>query len=152
VLVPAPAATADVESTGPQAQQKPPVSGIPQGEGLPAFSLTDPSSGTTFLGNLEVNEAFEQRVSVRSKNGRVDRLSNEEYKRLTDAEAALAKVKTDIAAAHGVQFSVSRSQATCAASDLGQSLVRNDDAVPSIKGDTYEFRGQFLLVDIPEVR
>ena len=130
---------------GPQAQQKPsPVS--------PGQLLRFPCSSTMPACRAYTEQPIVEPPTVESRSGRVDRLSNEEYKRLTDAEAALAKVKTDIAAAHGVQFSVSRSQATCAASDLGQSLVRNDDAVPSIKGDTYEFRGQFLLVDIPEVR
>jgi len=71
----------------------------------------------------------------------VNMLSEDEYRRITEAEAALAKVKSDIAKAHDVV-----TEERCGYSDMGSCLTGYQ--LP----DHYEFRGQFLLVNVPEAK
>jgi len=163
---------------GPQAQQKPPVSGTPADEADHYVTLCDRpdcSYGTftppTTIQKIQLYDrtgrlifeitgnhinspepSADAVLSFDNEDGsRVERMSNREYKQLSDAEAALAKVKADIAKAHGVDFGYSpcaAAQTPGAPGYLAGSVGCYADTPRA--ADRYEFRGQFLLVNLPE--
>jgi hypothetical protein len=76
-------------------------------------------------------------------SGRIDRLSDNEYALLKRLRKELEEAETTIALAHGVDFG-----AHCASPDPRATVVCDAVYRPS---DRIEFRGQFLLINVPEI-
>jgi len=113
-------------------------------------------TGTTFtvgFGSEPVTNVPIVVYSKMARTGRVELMADDEFKRLTDAEDALANVKMYIAEAHGVEFGYD----PCAAARtpgapgyiVGSTGCYADIPRPA---DHYEFRGQFILVNVPEAK
>ena len=80
---------------------------------------------------------------------RIDLLTNEEYDRLQKLRQAVADAEKEIAKAHGVQLELKQiyeGSHTCLATSLFSSCDNDRYSYP----DTYEFRGQFLLINVPK--
>jgi len=86
--------------------------------------------------------ALEQ-ASDDPKSGRIDRLSDDEYAELQKLRDAVAAKEKEIAKAHGVDFGNPGCVSTT-------NLVMCDSIYRP--GDTYEYRGQYLLVNVPAPR
>lgn len=83
--------------------------------------------------------------------GRIDRLSDAEYASLKKLRQAVVDEEAKIAKAHGVDFGQPYSAPTCGAWDMGQCIgYQIDTEVQARPAERYEFRGQFLLVNVPE--
>lgn len=82
-------------------------------------------------------------------SGRVEVLSDAEYASLQKLRQAVADEEKRIALAHGVVMDDPGKFASCQYSDMGKCILFNNDFVPGHDGDRYEYRGQFLLVNVP---
>lgn len=85
-----------------------------------------------------------------SKKGRIDRLSFAEYDHLQKLRQAVKDAEVEIAKAHGVDFGyadLSLHQARLAGVKKTAMCLDVNGYIPA---DHYEFRGQFLLVNVPE--
>lgn len=89
-------------------------------------------------------------ATMQSQTGRIDLLSDAEYASLQKLRQAVADEETRIAKSHGVDFGVNGHIATCGAYDMGHCIGWNNDDVTDRPADRYEYRGQFLLVNVPE--
>ena len=87
-------------------------------------------------------------VYVNSQTGRVVKLSDEEYARRQKLIQALADEDKKIAAAHGVDTTgcVPHGDTFCT---KGGDLFHGGQIVPAWFPDRYEFRGQWLLINVP---
>ena len=88
---------------------------------------------------------------IDSQTGRVVKLSDEEYARLQKLRQAVADEEMKIAAAHGVDFGQVYVPAPCIAYDMGCMAWDKTKEVQSRPADRWQFRGQWLFINIPSV-
>lgn len=119
----------------------------------PIFRLQPMTDPTPQLGSINGSDVFVLKATHISDNqsdkavlsfsqpgsGRIDRLSNEEYERLQKLRQAVADAETEIAKSHEVTV-----KTYC---DGG--LEQGGCLGKWVPGDSYEFHGQFLLVNVP---
>jgi hypothetical protein len=98
-----------------------------------------------------VSKDFYQSVDVGSQTGRVVKLSDEEYTHLQKLRQAVADEEKKIAAAHGVDFGQVYIPAPCIAYDMGCVAWDKTKEVQSRPADRWQFRGQWLFINIPSV-
>lgn len=84
--------------------------------------------------SLNVSADYKHAVVLESHTGRVVRITDEEYNRLQKLRQAVSDAEMEIAKTHGVDLG----SQIC---DMGCSWTR----LPN----SYEFLGQFLLVNVP---
>jgi hypothetical protein len=119
------------------------------------YFYTRPISPVTFStvqqGGASVTKDFKQSVDVDSQTGRVVKLSDEEYVCLQKLRQAVADEEKKIAAAHGVDFGQVYVPAPCIAYDMGCMAWDKTKEVQSRPADHWQFRGQWLLINLPKV-
>ena len=83
-------------------------------------------------------------VEIKSHTGTVVKLSDEEYARLQKLRQAVADAEMEIARMHGVYFATPI--------DLNFRINTCDriDGCPPKPTDHFEFRGQYLLINVPK--
>jgi hypothetical protein len=86
---------------------------------------------------------------IDSQTGRVVKLSDEEYARLQKLHQTVADEEKKIAAAHGVDFGQVYVPAPCIAYDMGCMAWDKTKEVQSRLADRYQFRGQWLFINVP---
>ena len=104
----------------------------------------------TYQSKVTATKNFKETVDVDSQTGRVVKLSDEEYARLQKLRQAVADEEKKIAAAHGVDITgcVPHGDTFCT---KGGDLFHGGQIVPAWFPDRYEFRGQWLLINVPKV-
>ena len=102
----------------------------------------------TYTSKVTATKDFKESVDVDSQTGRVVKLSDEEYARLQKLRQAVADEEKKIAAAHGVDITgcVPHGDTFCT---KGGDLFHGGQIVPAWFPDRYEFRGQWLLINVP---
>ena len=105
----------------------------------------------TQIGDVSVTKDFHQSADVDSQTGRVVKLSDEEYMRLQKLRQAVADEEKKIAVLHGVDFGQVYVPAPCIAYDMGCMAWDKTKEVQSRPADHWQFRGQWLLINLPKV-
>jgi hypothetical protein len=100
---------------------------------------------------VTASKDFKESVDVDSQTGRVVKLSDDEYARLKKLHKALADEEKKIAAAHGVD--TEGDMYPCRKPTL--TILSNMACVVSPEWeprypDRYRFRGQWLLINVPQ--
>lgn len=93
--------------------------------------------------------AFSTRITsldLKSPLGRVVLIDEDEYARLQVLQKALADEEVKIAKVHGVAVEPYQPQCTPSVSGI---CFNTDHIQPA---DRYEFRGQFLLINVPDAK
>ena len=116
---------------------------------LPTSGLLEGFSASHDDHNAVVPYAWLTQDSPSSSQGRIDRLSDEEYARLQKLRQAVKDAETEIAKAHGVDFGQAYVPPRCLYSDMGCMAWDKTTEVQARAADRYEYRGQFLLVNVP---
>ena len=125
---------------------------VPAVPGPISSDFTSVSIGTVVsVGDVTVSKDFHQSVDVDSQTGRVVKLSDEEYTHLQKLRQAVADEEKKIAAAHGVDFGQVYVPAPCIAYDMGCMAWDKTKEVQSRPADRWQFRGQWLLINLPKV-
>lgn len=125
---------------------KPPVAVIPQGKSKTEWpEITGAEIYGTFenLGNFRIGNDFVGTVTVESHTGRIERLTAAEYAGLQKLRQAVADEETRIAKAHGVEWKER------AVNDCKENICMGL-RMESYPAESYEYRGQFLLINVPE--
>ena len=123
---------------------------VPAVPGPISSDFTSVSIGTVVsVGDVTVSKDFHQSVDVDSQTGRVVKLSDEEYARLQKLRQAVADEEKKIALAHGVDFGQVYVPAPCIAYDMGCMAWDKTKEVQSRLADRYQFRGQWLFINVP---
>lgn len=110
----------------------------------PTLQMTGVSGKTFTLKAPHINDANAPEKATLSfdqpGSGRIDRLSDEEYAKLQQLRKYLADAEAEVLKAHGVDLG-----------NPGCNTSGNISTCDAIfrQGDTYEFRGQFLLISVP---
>lgn len=94
-------------------------------------------------GKLFVAKEYPDTVSVESQTGRIDRLTPVEYAGLQKLRQAVADEETRVAKAHGVRWK-ERMVNDCSGDICASGHIMQ------FPQDSYEFRGQFLLINVPD--
>lgn len=94
-------------------------------------------------------------VEIKSHTGTVVKLSDDEFARLQKLRQAVVDAETEIAKAHGVYlapFHCFIESVTCPHPESRSYLSTCDrtDGCPEKPSDRYQFRGQFLLINVPK--
>ena len=110
-------------------------------------------NSTVVSGDVHVDNNVPGSVYVNSQTGRVVKLSDEEYERLQKLRQAVADEEKKIAAAHGVLLVpklIHTGTNTCLSVIYitGLPSCDTDQYQPS---DKWQFRGQWLLINVPKV-
>jgi hypothetical protein len=106
-------------------------------------------NSTVVSGDIHVDNNVPGSVYVQSQTGRVVKLSDDEYARLQKLRQAVADEEKKIAAAHGVDFGQVYIPPPCIAYDMGCMEWDKTKEVQARPADHYEFRGQWLLINVP---
>lgn len=102
--------------------------------------------------SLRIDKTYGPVVIVESQTSRIERLTSTEYAGLQKLRQAVAGEETRIAKAHGVEFFRLGHVCTRWAIVITESgpYCETHDQVSTKFGDSYEFRGQFLLINVPD--
>ena len=123
---------------------------VPAVSGPISSDFTSVSIGTVVsVGDVTVSKDFHQSVDVGSLTGRVVKLSDEEYTHLQKLRQVVTDEEKKIAAAHGVDFGQVYVPAPCIAYDMGCMAWDKTKEVQSRPADRWQFRGQWLLINVP---
>jgi hypothetical protein len=113
-----------------------------------------PKSEKSFIAALtsvEYTADTSRSVTVNSQTGRVVKISDEEYMRLQKLRQAVADEEKKIAVLHGVLLERKLTHVgtnTCLATSFGFSSCDTDRYQ---EADYWQFRGQWLLINLPKV-
>lgn len=112
-----------------------------------AATFIQPQVGTDVAVTIPADAFTRSPVRVEAQQGRVDRLTEPEYAKLQKLRQAVKDEETAIAKAHGVD---TVGQEPC----LPYTYAVNYPclSLPYIAPDVYEYRGQFLLINVPNTK
>lgn len=99
--------------------------------------------------SLRIDRTYGPVVIVESQTGRIERLTSTEYAGLQNLRQAVADEETRIAKAHGVYFESPH----CIANPenvIGSCVNYPEAGFREAPSDQYEFRGQFLLINVSD--
>jgi len=126
---------------------------VPAVPGPISSDFTSVSIGTVVsVGDVTVSKDFHQSVDVDSQTGRVVKLSDEEYAHLQKLRQAVADEEKKIAIAHGVDtegdlYPCGKPTSTILSNMSCAMPVGWNYKYP----DHWQFRGQWLLINLPKV-